>query len=218
MIIKRQTVAYSDFIQDVETGDVILMHGQYKSSHWIEFFEGVPWSHSAMLIRSQDIGIEDPDNTILIWEANLLIDEIEDVILCKSKDGPMLVRLHDRIHYNFTHNDDSMFAIRHLYTERTPDIFKKIKDVIQKTHDAHFPSSTHEIGNFLEGRFKNKPSKNGTFFCSQLLSHTFMEMGLLSKNHPDNSFAPADFSEKMDISLQKRAWLGKEMVLDVKTI
>jgi hypothetical protein len=33
-----------------------------------------------------------------------------------------------------------------------------------------------------------------------------------------NSYAPADFTEDVDVSLLKGAWLGREIYLDVSTI
>lgn len=228
MLFKTRKVSYQDFVGDVKTGDIVLMEGTLTSSRIIEYFEGCPWSHSAMLVWEQDIPNvfkEPPEsNRLLLWESNVTSEEttpppVLDLISGKQKSGPQLVELQKRISHNYTLKDDSSFAIRHLYLDRDPDIYSRLEQVIQETHSATFPTpSSQEFKNFIMGRIEGKQATDGSFFCSQLLSYTFMKLGVISSLYPDNSYAPGDFSEKIDISLLKRGWFGKEITLDTKTI
>ena len=102
------------------------------------------------------------------------------------------------------------------------ELLKALKQVIEDTKEGKLPYSgrdqTTELTNFLMGRFYNKPSKEGEFSCSQLIAHTLMSLGLLSQYTVSNAYVPADFTEEVDVSLLKGAWLGREIILDTSTI
>jgi hypothetical protein len=217
MLLKAQTVSYEDLGANARTGDVILMHGTYTSSRIIQFFEGCEWSHSAMIVIAGDLGLDLPKDQVLLWESNVHTPA-RDVILNETKTGPMLVDLKERIYNNFEHKDDSAFAIRHLYTERDAEMFENLRAAIDETHDAVFPSSKDEFGHFLEGRLHERQAPPGSFFCSQLLAHTFMKLGLVSTLHPDNAYAPADFSQGLSLPLLRGAFLGPEIQLDTNAL
>ncbi|NOZ45559.1 MAG: hypothetical protein GXO79_02135 [Chlorobi bacterium] len=214
MILKRQTTLYKEIKSDLKTGDIILMHGLYPSSHVIESFEGSLWSHSAIIVIAEDIGLNVGKDNILLWESNL-DTPVKDVILKTTKSGPMLVKLSERFAYNIKHKDDSRFAIRHLYIKRTQEMFKSLKNVIKTVHSAKFPDTYNEMHDPMEGRFFNKQTSLKTIFCSELVAYTYMKLGLLTTIHPSNSYFPVDFSDKLSVGLLKRAWLGNEILLKV---
>lgn len=49
-------------------------------------------------------------------------------------------------------------------------------------------------------------------YCSELLALTYKKLGLLTRHHVSNAYAPKDFSDNGNIRLLKNAWLMKEMV------
>lgn len=226
-LLHQRKISYSDFIKDVKTGDICLMQGIHTSSKIIQLFENVDWSHSAILIWEQDISDifkEKPEtNRLLLWESNTISTEtgqppVIDLISGEQKNGPQIVDFKQRISHNFATKDDSNFAIRHCYAEYTTNMLQTLEKTILAVHSNGFPDILREFDNFIKGRKENKQTSDGTFFCSQLVAHTLMQLDLLSKDNPDNSYAPADFSETIDIPLLKRAWLGKEIKLDTGTI
>ncbi len=87
MILKKQTTSFNEAKNDLQTGDLLLMHGLYVSSHAIEAFEGSKWSHAAIIVIAEDLGIDAGDDNVLLWEANL-DTPVKDVILNKTKSGP----------------------------------------------------------------------------------------------------------------------------------
>ncbi|MGQ0709558.1 MAG: hypothetical protein ACT4NV_07375 [Rhodoferax sp.] len=217
-LVQRLTVSYKDFIAEAQTGDILLMHGRRMSSKLIELLQDSLWSHATMIVRGKDIGVQISGDPLLIWESNVKT-RIEDVILKKpKKNGPMLVRLEDRIRANFKEGINSMFAVRHLHVERTQAMFDGLSKAIDEVHSKPFPDVISEFWNAFEGRILNQACGNGSFFCSQLLAYSLKKMGLLSAHHPDNAFIPLDFSEAMDVSMRQRAWLAPEMQLDTQTI
>ena len=219
MLLSKRPLPFPDFLKNLETGDIILMHGLYFSSLIVEGIEDCHWSHAAIAVRPADAGINGlPDDTVLLWESNI-VTPVEDVILKKVKDGPMLVDLRERIRHNYSTKDDGDFAARKLMCNKSADFKVQLRQIIDDVHDCHFPAvPVGEMGHFITGRTENKPVSDNTFFCSQLVAHTFKKMGLLTQQYVDNSYAPADFSEKLDVSLLNGAWLGGEILLDKNTI
>jgi len=213
MPIQKQTTAFDEIRDDLQTGDIILMHGLHTSSRVIETLEGSPWSHVAMVILANDIGI-DTDDPLLLWESDTE-SPVQDVILGRSKSGPMLVQLSERLKYNFTHKEDNRLSIRHLHTTRTPEMLNQLKKVIPEVHQATFPDVYHEMINPTRGRIFHEKTDLDTLFCSELAAYTYIHMGLLTSIHPVNSYLPMDFSDKLSVGLRKRAWLANEIPIDL---
>ena len=214
MFVKQQTTAFTEIKDDLKTGDIVLMHGLHASSRVIEMVEGCPWSHVAIIVLASDIGINAGEDNLLLWESDTQ-SPVKDVIHNKSKSGPMLVKLSERLKYNFTHGEDSKLSIRHLHTERTSETFDNLRKVISTVHQATFPDTYHEMLNPAKGRIFNKETSLDTIFCSELAAYTYINLGLLTSVHPVNSYFPLDFSDKLSVGLLKRAWLGNEMCINL---
>lgn len=218
---------WDNFFNGMETGDIILMHGLFTSSIFIEKITNCNWSHAAIIVISDDIGLTTvPSGTVLLWESNIKNDAnvnkltVTDVILNRPKDGPIVDRIKERITNNKELKDDRDVAKRKLNFKRTPGMFSTLKSVISDIHNDGFPSIPWgEMGHFVEGRLANLPVTNNTYFCSQLVAHTYKAWGLLSDEHVDNWYAPANFAEgSWAVALENGATLGPEIGLDVNTI
>lgn len=214
-MFKKQLTAYNEIKNYLQTGDIVLMHGIHLSSRLIETIENCPWSHVAIVIKASDIGLSIGGDDLLLWESDTETP-VNDVLLNEPKQGPMLVKLTERLKYNLTHGEDSRCAIRHLYTERSAEMFNTFKNkVLPFAHKKSFPDSIHEFINPLRGRILHQETKLDTFFCSELAAYTYTSWGLLTELNPLNSYAPGDFSETLSMGLLKRAWLGQEIELAV---
>ena len=220
-MLEKRPLPFNDFVSSLQTFDIVLMHGLFRSSLTVEAIEGCNWSHAAIVVIAGDLNLPgiDPD-TRLLWESNLH-EKVKDVILNVTKDGPQLTRLADRVSYNFSVKYDSDVAARKLFLNRQPEMFAILKKVIENVHHYGFPTfpdpGDGEMTDFVMGRFKNLPVGKKTFFCSQLTAHTFKALGLITQQYVDNSYAPVDFSESLDVSLLD-GWLGREIWLDTDTI
>jgi len=214
MILKQQKTDYQSIKNDLKTGDLILMHGIHFSSNCIETLEGSCWSHVGIIVLAEDIGLDVGLDNILFWESDTETP-VADVIKGIPKSGPMLVKLSERLKYNFTHGEDSECAIRHLYTDRDASLLNRFKELIPKIHDADFPDTIHEFLNPTLGRVVHKKTSLDTMFCTELAAYTYMNLGLLTEIHPVNSYMPIDFSEKLSVGLLKRAFWGVEINLTV---
>ena len=98
MILKKRSTGYSEIQNSLKTGDIILMHGRYPSSHVIEAFEGSDYSHATMVVRAKDLNFTNCEE-LLLWESNVAVD-VKDILLKKSKSGPQLVNLHEKLIYD----------------------------------------------------------------------------------------------------------------------
>ncbi|WMJ74071.1 hypothetical protein RCC89_12985 [Cytophagaceae bacterium ABcell3] len=203
-------VKLSELNDSFQTGDVILVHGRYPFSVVIEAVQWSPWSHSAMVIRPEDVGMEKKYDGLLLWESNELTN-IPDLITGKAKTGPMLVPFEERIVSTAKEFKGVKFACRHLYADRNPAMMAKLKEFMPTVINTTFPS-TGEMGRMLlEGRISNKKADNNMFFCSMLVAATYMSMKLLGTGYPPNAYEPRDFSNAGTVPLLKRAFLGKEI-------
>ncbi len=221
-MLKRQSLPLTDFLQNLDTFDIVIMQGLLVTSKEAQTITNSNWSHAGMVVVAKDIQLEGVDpEARLYWEANTA-DTATDLLSNTIKAGPQLVYLKDRIQHNFWIKYDGAYMARKLMITRTPEMFTQLKSAIDGAKNGTLPYSgndqTTELTNFLQGRFYNLPSTPGQFACSQLVAYTYMELGLLSKYNVSNSYVPADFTEDVDVSLLKGAWLGREIYLDTNTI
>lgn len=221
-MLNRQPLPLPEFLENLETFDLVMMKGLLVTSQEAQSITNSQWSHIGMVVIAGDLQISGIDPAArLYWEANTA-DTANDVLSNTIKAGPQLVLLEDRIQHNFWVKFDGAYMARKLMYNRTPDMISTLKAVIDEAKNGTLPYSgkdqTAELTNFLAGRFYNIASTAGQYACSQLVAHTYMALGLLSQFYVSNSYVPADFTEEVDVSLLKGAWLGREIYLHTKTI
>lgn len=202
-------ITYDSIESSLRTGDVFVARGLFDISKLIESITGSTWSHSAIVVRAEDLGIENT-GPVLVWESTLETN-LPDVIEHKSKIGPMLVDLRERIATDIDQNFYKLFAIRHLNVERTPDMIAGLKNAIREVHTAIFPSYLKMVAETLEGMLLDRQAPDSNFFCSELVAYTFMQMGLLSTDPVANSYEPKSFSSKGHVKFLQGATLGPEI-------
>ncbi len=190
----KRGLSFDEISNSLKTGDVVLCHGTAAESHIIEAVEWSHWSHVGMIILPEDIGLQNTKGP-LFWESTSSSDGIKDVILkqCKT-NGPMLIPLKDRLTVDITKKYDTDFQIRYLDGALTDEMYTALKSFIDKVHNLPFPDTKKFLKDYLEGRDSNKTADKTTYFCSQLVSDTYMSMGILSSRYVSNSYAPKDFS------------------------
>ncbi len=220
---------WNTFFNGLETGDLILMQGLFTSSIFIETITACHWSHAAVIVISDDIGLKTvPSGTVLLWESNIKDGTnanpnkltVTDVILNIQKDGPILDRLKERITNNHDLKYDADVATRKLNFKRTPAFYNDLSNAITAVHNDSFPSIPWgEMSHYIKGKLANMPVTDNTFFCSQLVAHTYKALGLRNITHVDNWYARANFSDgSWYTPLLNGATLGPEVRLDTTTI
>ncbi|ANY65866.1 hypothetical protein BBD42_04830 [Paenibacillus sp. BIHB 4019] len=198
-------VKYSEIEGQLQTGDILLCHSVLHESLLIEFVQGSPWSHIGMIVRLPQYDFP------LLWESTTF-DNIPDVLLGKTKNGPMLVPLHERLRTDVDNIWDPMFAFRKLNVQRTPQMQAALLDVIQELHHASFPNEEQMLRIVVDGKL-GIAGGNNSLFCSQLLAETFIRMGLLPPHRVPNSYWPVDFSTQGHVELLDNAGFSEELYL-----
>lgn len=187
----------------LKTGDILLSHGIGGVSVAVEEASETEWSHSAIIISPEDIDF--PGKDLLIWESSILtnLTDLSNPGLPPAI-GPMLVKLEDRIRTNLENNTDDYYAVRRIANlTLDDDQKKKLKQVIKDAKDATFPAANAAmVKDFVLGRFLNQPpAVDGRYFCSGLVAHTLMTIGVISQDYVFNSYFPQDFTSEYSGSL-----------------
>lgn len=212
---KKETL--EKILPTLQTGDVILVSGRVFISEIIEFFERSPWTHVCIVVKASDIGLTSPTPEYLIWESNDLTN-LPDVMFpppLTPKKGPQLVDLVQRLKTDVQEKVDAAFMTRPLKVNRTPEMFEVLKRFIPTVHDATFPSFFKMAWEEFLGRFLNINVKRDNYFCSELISQTFMEMGIISDKKPANAYLPKDFAKNGKIPFIDGVALGEETHIEV---
>lgn len=206
-VMDLKKVSYSEICQSFKTGDLILFHGELRSSELTEILQGTMWSHVAMVINPKDIGFDYP--RLLLWESNTLVN-LKDVTMDKAKVGPMLVDLEERIQSDKNDGYDNIFQVRYIdlgdFSHLEDELHKKLKTFIDNHHTCGYPKSELQMFiDFFKGKFENKQAEPDKFFCSELIAATYIGLGLMTDYYVPNSYMPKDFSDKSDLPLLGRA-------------
>ena len=223
MRFRRQPVMpYSQLEGSLQTGDLFLARGLRKMSRFIEIVTSSAWSHAGIIVRGSDVGIEISGDPPLLWESTY-DTSVECVVSGKNRPGsdpstgPMLVPLPRRIEMSDTHRYYDIFAIRHLYVERSARRMAALRHVLHdaQIHSCTFPSKLSVLWEVVKERFFEPADAHPeqAFYCSHLVSHTLQRIGLLPAFPVPESYFPADFSQHGYVPWLDRAFPGPEIYI-----
>jgi|GEM_PF-6038774 len=229
---------YKLLANTLKTGDIILFGGNSKISKVIETLENTIWSHVGMIILPEDIRPPmECEAKPILWQSSPELN-IKEVQNKPGNCGPELVYLDELLdllkNYNYT------VAVRRLDAPRTETMLVKLNSFINKVHMDGFPSIRKLAVEFIKGTIKEKlvhaiieivrflkklaglfkkgqagflDCKANTYFCSELIAQSYIEMGLLPGYEVAGSYSPKTFSAKGDINLMSNAKLGDEIFI-----
>lgn len=223
---------YNIISKTLQTGDIVLFGGNTGISKIIENFEHTIWSHVGMIVLPGDIkpGIECEDKPLL-WQSSPKLN-IKDLLIKPENSGPELVYFDELLKllkdYNYT------VAVRKLDVIKTGVMIGSLNKFINKVHMDGFPSIHKLAIEFIEGNIREKlkhavikiinffkrekvqalSGKKQTFFCSELIAQSYIEMGLLPKYEVAGSYSPKSFSVQGGMTLKNSALLEDEIYID----
>jgi len=181
-------LSFDQFTDRLNTGDIILFHGDSDFDGVTDYLECDPWAHVGMIIKGKN-------NKPYLWESTIK-SNVKDIIDHETKGGPQLVPLKDRLINDVTIKDHSGWALRQLQVSDTlrASFDEALRQIIHIEHKKDIPGA---VGVFLEvalGRYLKIETDEQKIFCSELMVLTYMQMGLVSKNTVPNGYEPKDFS------------------------
>lgn len=173
---------WSELEPTLRTGDVVLFHQDGLISRLIELVTEAHFSHVAMVVREDD-------GTLNLWQSF----EPEGGVVT----DPMLAFLQ-----KYTDTNKGVYIdVRRLNLERTEDFWAPLPAFVKEMTGRPFPTAWGMMAHYFEGRL-GIDSGEKSFFCSDLVADTYMQVGLLPKKPPPNYYAPKSFSALRDIALE----------------
>jgi hypothetical protein len=195
------SIKYDDIEGRLATGDVLLFHGASGVSTEIETKTSSFFSHAAMVIRP------DPARPPFVWQTGpgpIVVDAITH----SSHGGAQLSLLRDALVFMSNPAFDDTGFVRQLQLTRIPEFETVAQWAISGLDGTPFSTMQDMQKNFVAGQ-RHLAVSDQTFFCSELVAHTFMLMGLLPFDPPANAYAPGFFSpERGNMPFLRGASLG----------
>jgi hypothetical protein len=184
---RDRAVSYDAVESSLATGDILIFHGASGESLTIEDKTHLPFSHAAMVVRPH------PRKPPLVWQANPGAIT-KDTFTKTTHGGAQLALLRPALidMSNPAYGDTPY--LRRLRISRPPEFETVVMWAISGLDGTPFPKLQLLLKQWSLGAKKHVATTDTTFFCSELVAHTFMLLGLLPFDPPPNSYAPGDFS------------------------
>lgn len=173
---------WSELSKDLKTGDIILFHQSGLISRLIDFFTDAHFSHVGMVVRQSD----SPDTGQLrFWqsfepEGGVVLDDLPEFLT------------------KYLRKYKGTFVCRHLNVERTPEMVNALNAFMEKVKGRPFPSIWGMLSHWLEGKL-GIDSGEKSFFCSDLVAASYINMGVFPKKPPPNFYAPKNFATSKNV-------------------
>lgn len=156
---------FNEVSGSLQTGDIILFHGDEEVSKIIEFIENCQWSHVGMAVRPSDIGLEaDCGSRPLLWHSTPSLKGIIDVGTKEERAaGPEIVYLEDVL--TLLKDYGYLVAFRRLSSNTTQDMMKALRQYIETVHADGFPTIAQMVVEYIESSLKsilNRLFRKGT--------------------------------------------------------
>ncbi len=208
--LSGKATPYRRIRENLQTGDLVLFHGLDLESEIIEIFEHSLWTHVGMVVRMPCLDYP------LLWESTPL-HFLADSILHRTKSGPRLVCLDDRLALSIDKGLYDRFMVRSLLIERSAAMLRALNAFIAEVHRLAFPGNWEMIREFLEGRLlKTLPGSRRSFYCAELVAESYIRIGLLSETPPSNAYLPKDFAPQGQLALRMGAKLGPGVLISYR--
>lgn len=204
----------------MQTGDILIFHDDAFESRVIDVLTDSWFSHAAMVYRDPVKG------GVYIWQTDpseIVEDRIGELYTKapppdgKNHAGAQLGDLVAAVEETARTWGDQPFW-RPLRYDRPPTFDGRTLQCMYQLDATPYPGDLDMLLEFLLGR-EDIPPRTKDMFCSQLIAATYLGMGILTDVHPDNFYAPRDFSEEPDaeLPLMPGASLGPTTKLTLPT-
>lgn len=211
-------VSWSELLDGARTGDLMLFAGTSWESVLIEGLTSGPYSHASMIVR------DSATDTLMLFQSNPT----------RLADNPSIgPDRHHALPEGLT--DGAGVQVGYLYQALNtiddagdvayyrpldggrPEAYEQMVHAVMAAQMGKpFGSLTHMAWAYAEGQL-GVDAGTDSFFCSQLVAHTYQHSGLLGTEWPANSYAPNDFDADHTIELLMGE-LGPTRKVDMSTV
>lgn len=187
-----------ELISHFSTGDLILFHGFGMESEIIEFVDGSPYSHVAMVMKFPELS-DQP----LLWSSDE-ITTIKDFLNKGLHPGVHLMDLQSVLDLTGSRTNKKgehyTYSWRKLNYAKISNLMPQLQSFMRSVDGRSFPTLENMTKNYLDGK-AGKRANQKTFFCSQLATNTYIHLGIFPDTLIDNSVAPGDYGDKKSSKL-----------------
>ncbi len=162
----------------LKTGDVILFHGTTEISTIIDWITSSSYSHVGMIVRQN--GQPGNDN-LFIWQS------------FEPQHGVIYEPLEAFLETYVKSETGASFAIRQLSEPLADPALAALAKFMPQVTGRPFPAMLPWIADYVLGNL-GIPTSETTFFCSELVAQTYMEMALLPSRPLATTYTPRSFS------------------------
>lgn len=184
-----EDILYTDFIENCQTGDLLLYSSKSWYSYFIEMLGWSKYSHVSMILKDP-IWINENLTGLYIFESGG--ENTNDVIKNKNVFGVQLIKLEDGLKEYMNKSNGYVYYVKNNF-ERTENFYDKFKQIILNNDGK--PYDLHLI-DWIGARFNLKIIKREDirFFCSALVAYTFTQINFLSEDTDWTIVSPKDYS------------------------
>ncbi len=177
---------YQSFLEQAETGDLVMFSGRNLTSVFIEILTDTPNSHLALVIRDRQ------RNVFGLLEAVRHGDSCRDLMCDRTQcDG---VRLVDAVQRLSLYNGKfCTWRQLHGYDGGCPQNQARVWRSICHYWGRRYERSTLQLWRspLQLACLRNSEADTSSFFCSELVAQLYMDMGLLDDSkRPSNCYVP----------------------------
>lgn len=167
-------------MDNANNGDLLFFCGDTRGERVCRWCTSSMFSHVAILFR--EIHPETQENVVYVWEAD---------VGHKSKRGPRVMRLEDKLKYYHGSKYTFWRALSVNDVERPTT--ESILNVVEKYKHLEFDDSM--MSYYFSNTVLFNPMKNRTtVFCSELVAMTLQDLGVLNTVHRPVYYSPGTFS------------------------
>ncbi len=184
-----ESIDYTDFINNCNTGDLLLYSSRRWYSYIIEYLGASKYSHVSMIIRDP-IWIDDKLKGLYIFESGA--ENTYDVLNDNHILGVQLVKLEDALKNYKNKNYGDIYYIKNNF-ERTSVFYNKLKNIIINNDSKPYDLN---IKDWIGARFNLHIIHRQTFrfFCSALIAYVLTQTDLLPYDTDWTVVAPTKYS------------------------
>lgn len=185
---------FEQLAPQLDTGDIILFGGTSEISVIIDSMTASKYSHVGMVIRAP--GSSGSDG-LSLWQS--------------FTNGVAIFPLKGFMVDYISFEPGSAIMARLLAVTRTPAMLQGLNDYIPKATGLPFPGFGQWMVNYMSACLGVEGPQTSSY-CSELIAHTYMAMGLLKSWPMAAVYTPGRFAEDTyDLQLQLGASLGAEI-------
>jgi hypothetical protein len=187
--------------------------------------------------NTKDLGVKN------VWGDNKTVKDgpmlisLEERLKNSAASSPDVQIAHRPLHLDMRNQPIDFSYLKTLFDDLIEKKFPDDKDVIYSVYlgrnynrtmddpasarvilNRNINTNTLEVLGQDNNSIRSLPSQDVDkthIYCSELVAATYKHLGLLTKHHVSNAYAPKDLSSDGNMRLLNRAWLGPEVYIDM---